>query len=111
VVRLLRQYLRPYRGALAIVFVLLFIQAMANLYLPTLNADIINNGVITGDIDYILQLGAIMLVVTSPSGSARSSPSTTALDSDAFGRDVQGTVPPSKTSQRGRRVRHTVAHH
>lgn len=89
-VRLLRQYLRPYRGALAIVFVLLFIQAMANLYLPTLNADIINNGVITGDIDYILQLGAIMLVVTLALGvcsivavyySAR-----TAM---AFGRDVR----------------------
>lgn len=89
-VRLLRQYLQPYRGALAIVFVLLFIQAMANLYLPTLNADIINNGVITGDIDYILRMGAIMLVVTLALGvcsvvavyySAR-----TAM---AFGRDVR----------------------
>ena len=90
VVRLLRQYLRPYRGALVIVLVLLFIQAMANLYLPTLNADIINYGVITGDIDYILRMGAIMLAVTLALGvcsivavyySAR-----TAM---AFGRDVR----------------------
>ena len=37
---------------------------IANLYLPTLNADIINNGVVTGDIAYIIQVGAVMLGVT-----------------------------------------------
>ena len=49
-VRLLRTYLQPYKRALALVVVLLFVQALANLYLPTLNADIINNGVVTGNI-------------------------------------------------------------
>ena len=49
---------------IAFVMVLLLIQAIANLYLPELNADIINNGVAKGDIDYIIQTGGLMLVVT-----------------------------------------------
>ena len=44
--------------------VLVLVQVIANLYLPTLNADIINNGVVTGDTAYILKVGAIMLGVT-----------------------------------------------
>jgi ATP-binding cassette subfamily B protein len=43
---------------------LLLVQAIANLYLPTLNADIINNGVVKGDTGYIVQLGLVMLGVT-----------------------------------------------
>jgi len=48
--RLLARFAKPYRAQLALVLVLLFAQAMTNLYLPELNADIINNGVIQGDI-------------------------------------------------------------
>ncbi len=40
------------------------VQAIANLYLPNLNADIIDNGVVKGDIPYIVRTGAFMLVVT-----------------------------------------------
>ncbi len=40
------------------------VQTLATLYLPTLNADIIDNGVITGDTGYILRTGGIMLAVT-----------------------------------------------
>lgn len=61
---LLRQYLRPYTAPIVLVLFLLLVQAIANLYLPALNADIINNGVVTGDIDYIIQTGAFMLAVT-----------------------------------------------
>ena len=61
---LFRQYLRPYSTQIAFVMVLLLIQAIANLYLPELNADIINNGVAKGDTDYIIQTGGLMLVVT-----------------------------------------------
>jgi len=46
------------------VLVLLLVQAIANLYLPTLNADIINKGVLTGDTAYILRTGGLMLLVT-----------------------------------------------
>ena len=59
------------RGPLALVLVLLLIQAIGNLYLPDLNADIINNGVAKGDNDYILRTGALMLVVTALLGDRR----------------------------------------
>ena len=62
--RLLRTYLAPYRLPLSIVLILVAVQAIANLYLPSLNADIINNGVVKGDTDYILRTGAFMLLVT-----------------------------------------------
>lgn len=55
--RLLRTGLRPYRWALALIVLLVLGQVLANLYLPTLNADIINNGVVKGDTDYILEVG------------------------------------------------------
>jgi ATP-binding cassette subfamily B multidrug efflux pump len=64
VIELFRQYLPPYRWPILLVLLLLLVQAIANLYLPELNADIINNGVATGDTDYILRTGAFMLVVT-----------------------------------------------
>jgi ATP-binding cassette subfamily B protein len=62
--RLLRAYLAPYRKQLVLVVILVAIQAIANLYLPNLNADIIDNGVLKGDIPYIIRTGAVMLVVT-----------------------------------------------
>jgi ATP-binding cassette subfamily B protein len=63
-IRLLRTYLRPYRKAITAVCVLQLVQSLATLLLPTLNADIIDNGVITGDTHYILRTGAIMLAVS-----------------------------------------------
>src|SRR5579859_986343 len=63
-IRLLRTHLRPYVREVAIVVVLVLIQAIANLYLPNLNADIINNGVAKGDLAYIWHTGGIMLAVT-----------------------------------------------
>ena len=61
---LLRRYLRPYQSPILLVLALLLVQAIANLYLPELNADIINNGVAKGDTDYILRTGGFMLIVT-----------------------------------------------
>ncbi len=63
-IRLLRRVLPPYGAQVAIVAVLLLIQSVANLYLPNLNADIINNGVAKGDTDYIWRTGALMLGLT-----------------------------------------------
>ena len=63
-IHILRTWLRPYAWPIAFVMVLLLIQAIANLYLPALNADNINNGVAKGDTDYILATGGFMLVVT-----------------------------------------------
>lgn len=60
----LLKYLRPYRKQLILVMALLLAQAVSNLYLPDLNADIINNGIARGDTDYILRTGGFMLLVT-----------------------------------------------
>ena len=62
--RLLRTYLHPYRRQIAIVVVLLVAQTAGNLYLPNLMADIINDGVITGNLHYIVTTGALMLGIT-----------------------------------------------
>ena len=58
------QYLKPYWNQLVLVIVLLLVQAIANLYLPNLNANIINEGITKGNIQYILSTGGLMLVVT-----------------------------------------------
>ena len=87
---LLRTYLRPYRGQISIVLVLLLIQALANLYLPDLNADIINRGVILGDTNFIVSTGAVMLVVTLLLGvCAIISVYLSARIAMGFGRDVR----------------------
>ena len=62
-IRVLRDFLQPYRRPLALVVLLQLVQTLATLYLPTLNADIIDNGVITGNTGYILHTGGVMLAV------------------------------------------------
>lgn len=66
--RLLAAYLRPYRIPVLLVVVLVTAQAVANLYLPNLNADIINSGVVKGDIGYIWRTGGLMLAISGASG-------------------------------------------
>ncbi len=61
--RLMREYLSPYRGWLAAIVVLQFTSTVAMLLLPSLNADIIDNGVAQGDTGYIVRLGGIMLAI------------------------------------------------
>ncbi len=63
--KLLRQFLGRYRLSIIVVLGLLLAQALTTLYLPELNADIINNGVAKGDTAYILNVGVVMLVVTA----------------------------------------------
>ncbi len=63
-VALLRRSLAPYRRALWLLLLLQLVQTAATLYLPTLNADIIDRGVVTGDTDYIVNTGIVMLAVT-----------------------------------------------
>jgi ATP-binding cassette subfamily B protein len=63
-IRLLRTHLRPYRRDISAVMALQLVQTLATLYLPTLNADIIDKGVITGDTGYIIRTGALMLGIT-----------------------------------------------
>ncbi|MGW5122172.1 ABC transporter ATP-binding protein [Streptomyces noursei] len=63
-VRLARAHLRPYRRSISLIVLLQLIQTLATLYLPTLNADIIDNGVVKGDSGYIFGVGGLMVAVT-----------------------------------------------
>jgi ATP-binding cassette subfamily B protein len=63
-IKLLRTYLRPYTTALIAVVALQLVATMASLYLPSLNADIIDKGVAKGDTGYIVSTGGWMLLVT-----------------------------------------------
>lgn len=92
-IRLLRTHLGPYKKPIALLVLLQFLQTCASLYLPTLNADIIDNGVIKGDTGYILSFGALMLAVTVGQmvcniGAVLYGARTAA----AVGRDVRGAV-------------------
>jgi ATP-binding cassette subfamily B protein len=62
--KLLVEYLRPHRALLVAVVIFQLAQSIASLYLPTLNADIIDEGVAKGDTGYILSVGSIMLLIT-----------------------------------------------
>ncbi|NLE11213.1 MAG: ABC transporter ATP-binding protein [Actinobacteria bacterium] len=62
--QLLGTQLKPYWKSITAIFFLVLVRAVTNLYLPTLNADIINDGVATGDTGYIWTVGGYMLLVT-----------------------------------------------
>ncbi|MBC2901636.1 ABC transporter transmembrane domain-containing protein [Streptomyces cupreus] len=92
-IRLLRTYLRPYRKPIALLVLLQFLQTCATLYLPTLNADIIDNGVVNGDTGYILSYGALMIGISLAQvvcniGAVYYG----ARTASALGRDVRGAV-------------------
>src|SRR5260370_36665987 len=92
-IRLLRTYLRPYRLLLLGVLVCQGVQSLANLYLPTLNARIIDRGVLRHDTHYIEMLGGTMMLVTLVqvcfAVSAIYCGSRTAM---GFGRDVRSDL-------------------
>src|SRR5256885_16764089 len=91
--RLLRVRLRPYTREVAIVVVLVLIQSIANLYLPNLNADIINNGVARGDVPYIWRIGALMLgVAVGLAAISVVAVSFASRTSMGVGRDLRGAV-------------------
>ncbi|MYR44720.1 ABC transporter ATP-binding protein [Streptomyces sp. SID5910] len=92
-IRLLRTCLRPYKKPIALLVALQFLQTCASLYLPTLNADIIDNGVVNGDSGYILGYGALMIGISLVQvvcniGAVYYG----ARTASALGRDVRGAV-------------------
>jgi ATP-binding cassette subfamily B multidrug efflux pump len=91
--QLLLTYLRPYRKRISLVVMLVLVQSIGNLYLPTLNADIINFGIAKGDTGYILRIGGIMLgvalLITVCSVTSVFHASKTAM---SMGRDVRGSL-------------------
>ena len=91
--RLVRTHLQPYRRWLTIVVALQFVGTVAALYLPSLNADIIDKGVAAGDTSYILHTGGMMLGVAllqiACSVAAVWFSARTAM---SFGRDVRSAI-------------------
>lgn len=92
-IRLLRAHLRPYRRSVALLVLLQFVQTIATLYLPALNADIIDDGVVKGDTGYILRVGGVMIAVTLVQVlCAAGAVYYGAATSMAIGRDVRAAV-------------------
>ncbi|MFI7291306.1 ABC transporter ATP-binding protein [Streptomyces anulatus] len=63
-IKLLRAHLGPYKKSIVLLVFLQLLQTCATLYLPSLNADIIDNGVVSGDTGYILEFGGLMIAVS-----------------------------------------------
>lgn len=92
-IRLLRGQLGRYRRQLTITVLLQLAQTLAMLYLPTLNADLIDNGVALGDTGYVLRHGAIMLGVTLVQiTAAGAAVYFSARISMALGRDLRNAI-------------------
>jgi ATP-binding cassette subfamily B protein len=92
-IKLLSRFGWPYRKLVAIVIALVTVQALTNLYLPNLNADIINNGVLKGDTNYILRIGGVMLVITLLLGACSIvAVYFGALTSMSIGRDLRSAI-------------------
>jgi ATP-binding cassette, subfamily B, multidrug efflux pump len=91
--KLLRRYLQPYRRALLVVVSLQLVQTIAGLFLPSLNADIIDRGIATGNTGYIVSTGAIMLAVTlAQIGCSIGAVYFGARTAMSFGRDVRAAI-------------------
>ena len=85
--------LSVYKWTVAAVFALIFLQSMADLFLPTLMADIIDNGVVVGNIPYVLKTGAVMLLVTAFGALAAVGASYfSARTAMGFGRDLRRQI-------------------
>ena len=90
---ILRTFTKPYRARIAAITTLVLIQVTISLYLPTLNADIINNGVAVGDTGYIWEVGAQMLGLTLVAALVSIlSAYLTAFVSMSFARDLRASV-------------------
>ncbi|OLN33134.1 Lipid A export ATP-binding/permease protein MsbA [Desulfosporosinus metallidurans] len=61
----LYRFLKPYTAYIAVVIVLLFLQVLSDLYLPTLMANIVDHGIVNKDVNYILRVGGFMLLVAA----------------------------------------------
>ncbi len=91
--RLINRYIRPYWGYLVVVLILQTIATIMSLYLPTLNARIIDEGVVTGDTGYIWRAGGIMLALATVQAAAQiGAVWAGAHASMGFGRDVRAAV-------------------
>jgi ATP-binding cassette subfamily B multidrug efflux pump len=91
--KLIGRYLRPHTKLIVGVVIFQLVQSIASLYLPSLNADIIDNGIAKGDTGYILMIGGVMLGITLVQvGAAVAAVYFGAKAAMAFGRDVREAI-------------------
>jgi ATP-binding cassette subfamily B protein len=91
--RLIRIHLAPFRSWLGLIVLFQFVGTIGALYLPSLNADIIDKGIVTGDIGYIVRTGAIMLgVAIVQIGCSVTAVWFSARTAMGFGRDVRAAL-------------------
>lgn len=89
----LMPYLKPYKWAVIVAILFVFLQSLANLYLPTLMADIVDTGIVKGDMAYIYKVGIYMLLVTLLAGAFTAVSNYLASKAaSGFGRDVRNSM-------------------
>ena len=89
----LLHFLMPYKKRLLLMIGLLFIQVMGTLYIPTLTADIVNNGIVAGDLSYVYKTGGVMLLtaVVTAAFSILGTYTSTSI-STSMGCDIRGAL-------------------
>lgn len=87
------KFLSPYKGHTFLMLLLLFIQVIGTLYIPTLTADIVNNGIVAGNLDYVWSTGGFMLMIAvlTATFSVLGTYSSTYI-STALGKDIRGDI-------------------
>ena len=89
----LLRLIQPYRNSVAVVLVLAFVQSVANLYPPRLMADIVDKGIVRGDVRAILSIGSLMLLITiAGTASAIAGSFFAARIATGFGRIIRGRI-------------------
>lgn len=89
----LMKFLSPYKGRVCIMILLLFIQVIGTLYIPTLTADIVNNGIAAGNLEYVLETGGLMLIVALATAIFSTCGTfTSTYISTALGKDIRGAL-------------------
>ena len=86
-------FLKPFRGAVAVVFLLTFVQSLSGLYLPRLMADIVDHGIVPGNTREILNIGGVMLLMAlAGTAAAIGSSFFAAKAAIGFGRDLRNAI-------------------
>lgn len=87
------RFLKPYKVALITLIVLTFTMTVGTLYVPTLTADIVNKGILVGNIPYIIKTGAFMLLVSALTGGVTVWSNRLGADISArLARDIRGAI-------------------
>lgn len=87
------RFLKPYKITLVAVILLTFLLTLGTLYIPTLTAEIVNNGVMKGNVSYIIKIGAVMLLISALTGAVTVWSNRLAADLSArFARDIREAI-------------------